>query len=100
MYGHLYPNKSFNHVHIRCECFHQVDIFGEHFVSCKSRSMASSVACAYCFAGNICEQRNVPWVAVVQYFIEHSVSLVNKESNKKSLCDHIFVHVHWFNQHP
>ena len=28
------------------------------------------------------------------------MSLDNKESNKKSLYDHIFAHVHWFNQYP
>ena len=99
MYG---PNENLDHVHIRCECFHQMDIFGERFISYKSRSMASSIVCAYWagFVGSLCEQRNVLRVGVVQYFIKHSVSLVNKELNKKSLCDHIFAHVHWFNQHP
>ena len=102
VYGHLYPNENLDHVHICCECFHQVDIFGERFISCKSRSIASSIVCTYWegFAGSLCEQRNVLRVGAVQYFIKHSVSLVNKESNKKSLCDHIFAHIHWFNQHP
>lgn len=101
VYQTLYPGVSL-HIPMRHERFHQLRVFGETFISLKSKGSQSSAVCANWagVGGNIATANEVLRVSLVQYFFRHTILLSVSASTESKKVKHISARVSWYKPHP
>lgn len=100
MYSKIYNSGSVQHVPMRYEEISQVEIFGQIYISLKSRSRKSAAIMAIWpgLTGSILERQCTTEdvrVGVVEYFVSHTPSITGVPDQP-----HILAKVKWFQDHP
>ena len=100
MYDKIYSSMAIQHIPMRYEEISQLDIFGQIYISLKSRSRKSAAVMAIWpgLTGSIldreCTTEDVR-VGLVEYFISHTPSISGISDQP-----HILAKVRWFQDHP
>ena len=101
-YETIYPMVHVAHVPMICEVFNELEVFGEKFVSEKSKGSASCYIMARWAGsrGKISSNEGFR-VGKITHFIRHSIAIATStDAEKRRKTSHIFAKIQWHKQHP
>ena len=103
VYRSIYNEKTPSHIPMLCEIFHEINIMGERFISCKRKGNASSfVVAEWAETRGTLAKDPLARVGKIMYFMKHCVALLGNgnDDSKRTETNHIFAKIHWLCNHP
>lgn len=93
-YSLLYPSSTFSYIPKKHIIFYDLKVFGEHFLSSRSRSARSSVVMAYW--GEIGHSIKV---GSIDYFFLHTITFNSDKESSGEKQENLFAKVKWYSDH-